>query len=99
MHIEALMQLFCLTEPWAIGRRDAVTESPETVKKAPIAEFPYFAVRGATDSQFKVVGDDIDECVEQLLLSRPAEIVEVKPPSDPATEAALAAQTTVEGKD
>ena len=76
MHIEALMQLFCLNEPWSLGRRNAVAEPEQLQTTAPIDEFPYFASRGPHDSQFRVVGADLDECVERLLLTAvPAQVV------------------------
>jgi hypothetical protein len=81
MHIEALIQMFCLNEPWALGRRDPAAESPETLKEASIEDYPYFAMKAGPNGQFRVVGNDLDEVVENLLLSHPtAEIVSCKPP-------------------
>ena len=98
MHIETLTQLFSLAEPWSLGRRDSITEPEEVTKDAPLAEFPYYACRGVPGNQFRVVGSTLQECAENVLLARPAELVVAAEPNS-ITETVIASQKLSEIKE
>lgn len=57
--------------PWAFGLRHAIEERPHMLMQAPLHEAPFFAALGPHGNQFRVLGDDLEECLEECLARCP----------------------------
>ena len=80
MNPELLLKFMSQDDPWAFGLRITRPESDEVRNQVgPIEEMPFFASKGPHGHQFTVIGDDLEECLQNCL-DHPlmAEIVEKK---------------------
>lgn len=67
MNPELLIKFMSQNDPWAFGLRVTRPEGDEVRKGAPIEELPFFASKGPFGHQFTVIGDDLDECLQECL--------------------------------
>lgn len=64
MNPDLLLKFMSLDVPWALGLRHTLNETPETIKSAPLDEYPFFARIGPPDRQFQVIGSDLEACLQ-----------------------------------
>ena len=76
---ELVIKFMSQDDPWAFGLRATRSELDEVQAGAPLGLMPFFASKGPHGHQFTVIGDDLEECLQQCL-NHPlmAQIVEDK---------------------
>ena len=67
MNPELVLKFMSQNVPWAFGLRHAIDERPHLRCQVSLHEAPFFAVLGPIGNQFQVLGDDLEECLEQCL--------------------------------
>jgi hypothetical protein len=67
MNPNLVLQFMAQDLPWAFGLRHAIAEGPHMLATAPLHEAPFFAVIGPYGNQFRVLGDDLEECLQKCL--------------------------------
>ena len=71
MNPELVLKFMSQDMPWAFGLRHAIEEKPHMLAQAPLHEAPFFAVIGPAGNQLRVLGDDLEDCMEQCLARSP----------------------------
>lgn len=71
MNPELVLKFMSQDLPWAFGLRHTLDEKPHMLCQAPLHEAPFFAVLGPYGNQFRVIGDDLEDCLEQCLARCP----------------------------
>lgn len=71
MNPDLVLKFMSQDLPWAFGLRHAVSEPPHMLAQAPLHEAPFFASLGPYGNQFRVIGDDLEECMEECLARHP----------------------------
>lgn len=82
MKPELIAALMALDKPWSIGRtviptQDDVDITPEEIQN--LKDYPFFAIKGHLGEQFRVIGDNLEECIEVCLHGPVAEIIQTPP--------------------
>lgn len=71
MNPELVLKFMSQNAPWAFGLRYAIQEKSYLIQEAALHEAPFFAAVGPVGNQLKVVGDDLEDCMEQCLSRSP----------------------------
>jgi hypothetical protein len=82
MNAALVLQFMSQDKPWAFGLRHALDDRNPMLSEAPLHEAPFFAVLGPHGNQFRVFGDDLEDCM-QTCLDHPLNAQELIPPQTP----------------
>lgn len=84
MNPELVLKFMSQDVPWSFGLRSTLEYEPaHIISQAPLSEIPFFATLGPAGNQFRVIGDSLDECLEQCLSRCP--FIQPVPDSQPTT--------------
>lgn len=72
MNPELVLKFMSQDVPWSFGLRATLESEPAHIlAKAPVSEVPFFAALGRPGHQFRVIADNLEECLEQCLSRSP----------------------------